>query len=86
MSEESNMWWGSDALDRDRWAALVEPTLERLQRANVQIAEGKKQGGLGGKLKEWAGAAKAATCFASLYFIPVKKHKVPAVTRLVPSY
>ena len=69
-------------IDHPRW----QPTLERLQRANVQIAAGKKQGGLGGKLKELAGSAKAATCFASLYFIPVKKHKVPAVTRLVPSY
>ena len=69
-------------IDHPRW----QPTLEKLQRANVQIAEAKKQGGLGGKLKEMAGAAKAAMCFFSLYTIPAKKHRVPENTRLVPAY
>ena len=69
-------------IDHPRW----QPTLERLQRANVQIADGKKQGGLGGKIKEWLGSAKAASCFVSLYAIPANKHKVPKITRLVPAY
>jgi hypothetical protein len=30
MSKDSNEWWGADVLDRERWGALVEPTLERL--------------------------------------------------------
>jgi magnesium-protoporphyrin IX monomethyl ester (oxidative) cyclase len=60
--------------------------LERLHRANVQIAAGKAHGGVGGKLKEWAGSAKAARCFAALYMIPAKKHQVPASTRLEPAY
>ncbi|MCR9109208.1 magnesium-protoporphyrin IX monomethyl ester (oxidative) cyclase [Marivita sp. XM-24bin2] len=69
-------------IDHPRW----QPTLERLQRANVQIAEAKAQGGIGGKLKELVGASKAAMCFFSLYTIPAKKHEVPKNTRLVPAY
>ena len=30
MTEETVTWWGPDALDRERWGALVEPALERL--------------------------------------------------------
>jgi hypothetical protein len=30
MSDVPHMWWGAEALDRERWGALVEPTLERL--------------------------------------------------------
>jgi hypothetical protein len=33
MSERANTWWDAHALDRGRWGALVEPTLERLQGA-----------------------------------------------------
>lgn len=33
MSEEVVTWWGPDALDRERWGALVEPALERLRSA-----------------------------------------------------
>lgn len=69
-------------IDHPRW----QPTLAALQRANVQIAQAKAQGGIGGKLKELAGSAKAAICFASLYLIPAKKHDVPQSTRLVPVY
>ncbi len=43
-------------IEHPRW----QPTLERLQKANLQIAEGKEQGGFGGKLRELAGSAKAA--------------------------
>ena len=30
MSDEPVTWWGAEALDRERWGALVEPALERL--------------------------------------------------------
>jgi len=30
MTEETVTWWGPDALDRERWGAVVEPALERL--------------------------------------------------------
>jgi hypothetical protein len=33
MSNEPASWWDSDALDRERWGALVEPALERLLQA-----------------------------------------------------
>ncbi|MFN3144301.1 MAG: magnesium-protoporphyrin IX monomethyl ester (oxidative) cyclase [Paracoccaceae bacterium] len=69
-------------IEHPRW----QPNLERLHRANVQIAEGKEQGGVGGKLKEWAGGAKAALAFVSLFTIPANKHRVPESTRLEPVY
>ena len=43
----------------DEWQQVVG-RLEALQRANVQIAAGKKQGGLGGKMTELGGSLKAA--------------------------
>ena len=33
MNDEPASWWDSDALDRERWGALVEPALERLLQA-----------------------------------------------------
>jgi len=69
-------------IDSPRW----QPNLDRLQVANAQIAAAKKQGGLGGWLKEKAGAAKAAMAFVSLLTIPVVNHQVPARTRLEPAY
>ena len=69
-------------IDHPRW----QRTLGRLHKANVQIAEGKETGGLGGKLKALAGSAKAALAFVSLYTIPAKKHRVPVSTRLEPVY
>ncbi|WP_375257680.1 magnesium-protoporphyrin IX monomethyl ester (oxidative) cyclase [Citreimonas sp.] len=69
-------------IEHPRW----QPTLERLQRANVAIARAKARGGVAGKLSQLAHSAKAAACFASLYLIPTKKHVVPESTRLVPAY
>ncbi|WP_233495484.1 magnesium-protoporphyrin IX monomethyl ester (oxidative) cyclase [Rhodosalinus halophilus] len=69
-------------IDNPRW----QRNLERLHRANVAIAEGKKQGGVAGKLKQWIGSARAALTFAALYTIPAKKHRVPESTRLEPAY
>ncbi|KIT14879.1 magnesium-protoporphyrin IX monomethyl ester (oxidative) cyclase [Jannaschia aquimarina] len=71
-------------LDIDHPAWL--PTLRKLQAANEQIAEGDRQGGLGGRLKRLAGSAKAAAAFARLYAIPAKRHEVPVQTRLEPCY
>ncbi|TCP59934.1 Mg-protoporphyrin IX monomethyl ester (oxidative) cyclase [Rhodovulum bhavnagarense] len=69
-------------IDHPRWAK----GLRVLQRASIQIDEGKRKGGIGGKLTEWAGAARAALAFAALYTIPAKRHEVPVSTRLEPLY
>ncbi len=69
-------------IDHPRW----QPNLNRLQAANVQIAEGKEQGGLGGKLKEIGGSMKAGWAFLSLLTIPSKPNEVPVETRLEPAY
>ncbi|MEM8804004.1 MAG: magnesium-protoporphyrin IX monomethyl ester (oxidative) cyclase, partial [Pseudomonadota bacterium] len=69
-------------IDHPRW----QPTLEKLHRANVAIAEAKEAGGVGGKLKQFGASLRAALCFASLLFIPSKSHKVPESVRLEPVY
>ncbi|WP_273521270.1 magnesium-protoporphyrin IX monomethyl ester (oxidative) cyclase [Rhodosalinus sediminis] len=69
-------------IDNPRW----QRNLERLHRANVGIAEGKKQGGVAGKLKQWTNSARAAMTFAALYTIPAKTHQVPDSPRLEPVY
>ncbi len=69
-------------IDHPRW----QPTLEKLHRANVQIAKAKEQGGIAGKLKQLSGSISAGTAFLTLFTIPVKKHQVPANTRLEPCY
>ncbi len=69
-------------IEHPRW----QRNLERLYKANVQIAEGTEAGGAGGFVKRMAGSAKAGLAFVSLFTIPSKKHRVPAVTRLEPSY
>jgi len=69
-------------IDHPRWI----PTLRRMQNANAQIADGKKQGGVGGWFKRMAGSAKAGFAFLSLMTIPVEKNAVPASPRLEPAY
>ncbi|MDX8349144.1 magnesium-protoporphyrin IX monomethyl ester (oxidative) cyclase [Cognatiyoonia sp. IB215446] len=69
-------------IDHPRWV----PTLNRMGDANAQIAEGKKQGGVGGFLKRMTGSMKAAVAFISLMTIPVKGNKVPDSPRLEPAY
>ena len=66
----------------ERWV----PTLDRMGAANAQIAEGKKQGGVGGFLKRVAGSARAGVAFVSLMTIPVRGNKVPDSPRLEPAY
>src|SRR6056297_3169864 len=69
-------------IDHPRW----EPNLNRMQDANVQIAEGRKQGGVLGFVKKLGAQTRAASAFATLYFIPTQKHQVPESTRLEPAY
>lgn len=60
--------------------------LERLYHANVAIASGKAQGGIGGKLRKLGGSLRAARAFVALYMIPSKSHERPLSTRLEPVY
>jgi magnesium-protoporphyrin IX monomethyl ester (oxidative) cyclase len=69
-------------IEHPRW----QPTLERLQRANQDLARAKEAGGITGKLKQIGASARAAWCFASLYTIPANKHRVPESTRMEPVY
>jgi len=69
-------------IDHARWVS----GLNWMQDANVQIAQGRKQGGVGGWLKRMAGSAKAGMGFVSLLMIPVEKNAVPESPRLEPAY
>ena len=60
--------------------------LDKLQDANVQIAAGKRQRGVTGKIKQFIGTARAAAAFAVLYSIPVVHHERPASTMMEPAY
>ena len=60
--------------------------LDKLQDANVQIAAGKRQCGVAGKIKQLIGTARAAAAFAVLYSIPVVHHERPESTMLEPAY
>jgi len=62
-------------IDHPRW----QRGLERLQKANMDMAEARGLKKLGAQLR-------AAAAFVSLYTIPAKKHQVPTVTRLEPAY
>jgi magnesium-protoporphyrin IX monomethyl ester (oxidative) cyclase len=69
-------------IEHPRW----QKNLERMQKANVQIARAKKAGGVGGFFGNIAGSAKAALAFVSLYTIPAIKHDVPQETLMKPAY
>ncbi|WP_296418288.1 magnesium-protoporphyrin IX monomethyl ester (oxidative) cyclase [Pseudooctadecabacter sp.] len=69
-------------IEHPRW----QRNLVRMQKANVQIAEAKKRGGVSGFFGNIAGSAKAALAFVSLYTIPAIKHQVPESTVLRPAY
>ena len=69
-------------IDHPRWRR----GLDRLERANADIARAKAQGGIGGALRRAGGMARAAAAFVSLYTIPVVKSDVPASSRLEPAY
>ena len=69
-------------IDHPRWI----PALNRMQVANLTIANGRKQGGIVGWAKRMAGSAKAAAAFVSLMTIPAKSNEVPVSPRLEPAY
>ena len=60
--------------------------LDRLEAANRQIAAAKSRRGIGAKLSQWAGSAKAALAFATLLSIPSLPNEVPDNVRLEPAY
>ena len=66
-------------IDHPRW----QRGLERVQQANVDLAEAQAGGQVLRKL--WA-QTRAAAAFVSLFAIPAKKHTVPASVRMEPAY
>jgi len=66
-------------IDNPRW----EAGLKRLQKANVDLADAKKQGR---KVAQLGAGIRAGLAFVGLFTIPSKKHAVPAKTRLEPAY
>ena len=66
-------------IDNPRW----EAGLKRLQKANVDLADAKKQGR---KVAQLSASIRAGLAFVELFTIPSKKHAVPAKTRLEPAY
>lgn len=69
-------------IDHPRWSR----GLERLRKANVDIAAARERGGLAGNAQRVAAMARAAAAFVSLYTIPAHRHTVPANPRLEPAY
>jgi magnesium-protoporphyrin IX monomethyl ester (oxidative) cyclase len=69
-------------IEHPRW----QPTLERLNRASVDLAAAEKKSGLARVWGKLAGRARAAAAFVSLYTIPAIRHDVPVETRLEPAY
>ena len=69
-------------IDHPRWI----PQLNKMQDANVQIADGRKQGGVAGWAKRMVGSARAGMAFLSLLTIPVVHNEVPDSPRLEPAY
>jgi magnesium-protoporphyrin IX monomethyl ester (oxidative) cyclase len=69
-------------IDHPRW----QPTLERLQKANADLAAADKKTGLARLVARTGAQARAAAAFVSLYTIPAIKHDVPVETRLEPAY
>jgi magnesium-protoporphyrin IX monomethyl ester (oxidative) cyclase len=69
-------------IDHPRWI----PGLRRMNAAMIDMEKAQKAGGLGGKVANLFAMARAATAFAGLYLIPVKKTTPPVNVRLEPSY
>lgn len=69
-------------IDHPRW----ERQLNKMQDANVQIAEGRRRGGVAGYVKRMAGSARAGAAFVSLLLIPAIPNEVPASPVMAPAY
>ena len=66
-------------IDHPRW----QPQLEKLQKANADLAEATQKGRFFAKL---GAQARAVGAFVALITIPAKSNKVPQNTRLEPVY
>ena len=66
-------------IDHPRW----QRNLEKMQKANADLADATKEGRFFAKL---GAQARAVSAFVALITIPAKKHKVPTVTRMEPAY
>ncbi len=60
--------------------------LKRLSACVARANEGKEQGGLMGNVKRAFWNVTGAAVFARMYFIPVLSNRLPATTRLQPSW
>ena len=60
--------------------------LKRLLKISTDMEKARQQGGVLGKLKQAALAARAATAFLRLYMVPVKENELPESSRLQPAY
>jgi magnesium-protoporphyrin IX monomethyl ester (oxidative) cyclase len=60
--------------------------MSRLFELQTRINEAKARGGLGGKLTQAWCAAAAFVTFGKLYFLPVKRHDLPAQVRMAPAW
>jgi magnesium-protoporphyrin IX monomethyl ester (oxidative) cyclase len=69
-------------IDHPRW----RPNLDRMERASIQVAKGKAQGGIAGTATRVAGMAKAAVAFVSIFTIPVIHNEVPDSPVMEPAY
>ncbi len=69
-------------IDHPRW----QRNLDRLVVVNRQIAEGMRQGGFGGWLKQKTGSVKAGLAFISLLTIPAIPNGLPATSLMQPAY
>jgi magnesium-protoporphyrin IX monomethyl ester (oxidative) cyclase len=69
-------------IEHPRW----QPGLERLQKANADLARASAETGIGAAARRMSARARAASAFISLLTIPANRHQVPASTRLEPVY
>ena len=69
-------------IDHPRWI----PSLERLERAFVDLDAARRRGGIGGAVGRIVAGARAGLAFVSLYTIPARRNTPPASVRLEPSY
>jgi magnesium-protoporphyrin IX monomethyl ester (oxidative) cyclase len=69
-------------IENPRW----QRGLERLQKANADLAVAKAASGPSALFNRMTSSVRAAAAFVGLFTIPVKKHRVPTSTRLEPAY
>jgi magnesium-protoporphyrin IX monomethyl ester (oxidative) cyclase len=72
------------SLDHDLPAFRAGMT--RLYELSMRMDAAKAQGGVIGKLKQAGLAVQGFATFARLYFLPVKRHDLPAQVRVAPAW